>query len=384
MPEVKQSYIRLYNICFSLCFTVMLLGLIELGAFFALRIWDPANRDRLAHDDQPVYQRESWGRKYWEEESESARFTYQSYVGWRQLPYSGQTITVDSELHRKTVNSQCDGSTHTIWMFGGSTMWGTGSPDWETIPSDLANIFVKAGEPVCVWNFGQTGWRNTQELIELELELKRNPRRPDLVIFYDGFNDGYSFYQSGKVDVHMNFDSIREQFEKSSSRRTLTSSFVDLLLSTHTARLIAGAHRTHSWMDGDAIRAHISDAEARKDLEVSYLDNLKVVQALSGKYGFQYAFFWQPLIVAGHKHLTNDEEKIISFYHGRIEEDDIEYRAMSAYLKQSSPPHLFDIADVFDAVSDTVYIDCVHVAPEGNELIAERMYAGLHELGWTK
>ncbi len=383
MAEVKQSHLRLYNICFSVCFTLFLLGVIELGAMVALRFWDPSRVEQLSHDDQPVYRSEPWAREYWAEEGASQKFAYQSYVGWRQIPFSGKTITIDAEMHRKTANATCDGKDPMIWMFGGSTMWGTGSPDWDTIPSALAGILAKSGTPVCVRNFGQTGWRNTQELIELELELKRTQRRPDLVIFYDGFNDGYSFYQSGKIDVHMNFNSIGSQFEKHSSRQTLRSSLLDLLLSTHTARLISKTRPSQSLVSGDTSRTQVNTADAQKDLEVSYLHNLDIVRALAREYGFQYAFFWQPVIFAGHKHFTPDEQKILTFYHSRIDEEDVEYRDMENVLQRGTPQHMFDISNVFDGVSDTVFIDCVHVAPEGNELVAERMLAELHKAGFT-
>ena len=55
-------------------------------------------------------------------------------------------------------------------------MLGTGSPDWETIPSNLARLLDKSGLKACVRNLGQTGWRNTQEVIELLQELRRNSR----------------------------------------------------------------------------------------------------------------------------------------------------------------------------------------------------------------
>lgn len=383
MAEVKQSHLRLYNVCFSVCFTLFVLIVIDLGAMVVLRFWDPSHVAQLDHDSQPVYRSEPWATEYWSEEAASQKFAYQSYVGWRQMPFSGKTITIDAEMHRKTVNATCDGKVPMIWMFGGSTMWGTGSPDWNTIPSALAGILAKSGTPVCVRNYGQTGWRNTQELIELELELKRTPRRPDLVIFYDGFNDGYSFYQSGKIDVHMNFNSISSQFEKHSSRQTLRSSLLELLLSTHTARLISKTRPSQSLVSGDRSWTQVSDAAAETDLEVSYLHNLEMVHALSQQYGFQYAFFWQPVIFAGHKHFTPDEQRILTFYHSRIDEVDAEYRDMANVLQKGTPQHLFDISNVFDGVSDTVFIDCVHVDPEGNELVAERMLAELRKAGFT-
>ncbi len=91
---------------------------------------------------------------------------------------------------------------------------GRGLPDWLTIPSELALEYSNAGGPACVRNFGVLAWVSMQGVVELMLELKRAPRKPDLVVFYDGINDVFSVYQSGKIDVHQNFDHIRDVFEQ--------------------------------------------------------------------------------------------------------------------------------------------------------------------------
>jgi hypothetical protein len=383
MPEVKESHLLFYRLCFSCCFTLGLLVMIEVGSYLVLPFMGHRRSDEPMMSDSSVYQGKPWAQQYWKELNQARKFSYASYVVWRQLPFSGETINVDGDQHRRTLNSNCGGDTYTIWMFGGSTMFATGSPDWGTIPSQLAGVFTNAGAPICVRNFGQTGWRNTQEVIELFLELKRNSRPPNLVIFYDGYNEGYAFYQSGKIDVHMNYDQIREQLERPSRPRR-GGFLLDFLLSTHTARLIRGTQNPQTVLDGYSVPAPppTNEADAKEDLEVSYLRNLDVVRALAGEYGFQYAFFWQPVIFAGHKPLTREEEKIRTFFSSGIYEADVKYREMAEVLRSGTQPHLFDISDVFDNSQQTLYIDYVHVGPEANRLVALRMYDVLHQAGW--
>jgi hypothetical protein len=383
MPEVKESHLLLYRLCFSCCFTLMLLVMIEAGSYLVLRHMGGRHTNEPLMYESSIYQGKPWAQQYWQEASEARKFSYSSYVVWRQLPFSGEMVTVEPDQRRKTLNSTCGTDAYTIWMFGGSTMFATGSPDWGTIPSQLAGLFAKAGVPVCVRNFGQTGWRNTQEVIELILELKSNPRRPNLVVFYDGYNEGYAFDQSGKIDVHMNYDRIREQIERPSRPRR--GGFVlDFLLSTHTGRLITGASRPETALDGYAVPAptRTSQADAKSDLEIAYLRNLDVVRALASEYGFQYAFFWQPVIFAGHKPLTDEEKKIRRFFSSGIYESDVQYREISSRLRSGVTPHLFDISDVFDHCPQTLYIDYVHIGPEGNGIVARRMYDVLQQAGW--
>jgi hypothetical protein len=159
---------------------------------------------------------------------------------------------------------------------------------------------------------------------------------------------------------------------------------LDFLLSTHTARLIRGTQNPQTVLDGYSVPAPppTNEADAKEDLEVSYLRNLDVVRALAGEYGFQYAFFWQPVIFAGHKPLTQEEEKIRTFFSSGIYEADVKYREMAEVLRSGTQPHLFDISDVFDNSQQTLYIDYVHVGPEANRLVALRMYDVLHQAGW--
>jgi lysophospholipase L1-like esterase len=378
VPEVKPSQLLFYNICFACCFTLLLLGVIELTA--ALILPHLGRRGGFDRTQLSPYRGKSWGQQYWAEDFAAGRVSYQSYVGWKQLPYSGETITVGPDMNRATLNSDCRKDAYTVWMFGGSTMWGTGSPDWGTIPSQLAALLGQAGVPACVVNYGQTGWRNTQEVIELMLELKRVQAKPDLVIFYDGFNDGYSLYQSGKVDVHMNYDQVREQIERPSQRKFF-GRLLDFLLTTHTGRLITGARPTRTFLDGGLVPPHTDEALAKNDLEIAYFRNFNFVSALAEQYGFQYAFFWQPMLFAGHKRLTEEEATLRRFYSSRLEGTDVQYRLMADRLRSGAPPHFRDISDVFDDVRDTIYIDFVHVDPDGNRLIAQRMYSELDQSG---
>jgi len=397
MPEVKESHLLLYRVCVSCCLTVVILAAIEAGSYVALSVlearpWLAArvpflsnfvpDPERPKPFESSVYREVPWARQYWKEESER-RVSYASYVGWREVPFSGQTVNVGADQRRRTPDSgDCGGSVKTIWMFGGSTMLGTGSPDWETIPSNLARLLETSGAPACVVNFGQTGWRNSQELIELLQELKRNARRPDLVVFYDGYNDGYAFYQSGKIDVHMNYDIVRKQLERASERR-IGSLLLEAFTRSNTGQLLTGAARRQTTIFGyaSADSRPPNEAEAKLDLEIGYLRNLDVVRALAEQYRFRYAFFWQPVIFAGHKQLTAEEERIRRFFSTGIYEADAQYRQMATLLRSGTIPHLFDLSDVFDAKRETVYIDYVHVGPEGNRLIALRMRDVLKHAG---
>ena len=87
------------------------------------------------------------------------------------------------------------------------------------------------------------------------------------------------------------------------------------------------------------------------------------------------------MIFAGHKPLAAEEERIRRFFSTGIYEADVQYRQMASLFQAGTTPHLFDISDVFDDTRQTIYIDYVHVGPEGNRLIAGRMRDVLLEAG---
>jgi hypothetical protein len=271
---------------------------------------------------------------------------------------------------RRTVPSDCaDEKAYTIWMFGGSTMWGAGVPDWLTIPSLLAKQFEANGRKVCVRNFGEKAWVNTQEMIKLVLEIKQAAHHPDLVVFYDGPADVYETYQSGQAGLHQNFADIRQTLERRSS-----SGGFGYLRETNTAKLFSQQRSAA----GISRRTSNSDPQAlARETVKCYLENVRVIQGLATSYNFHTAFFWEPTLSTGNKPLTTEEKLAASSASkqspGLAELNRITY----AMLQHQAQPPIFPIADALDSASDTIYFDEAHVSAEGNRLIAARMYADI-------
>src|SRR5262249_43078007 len=83
-----------------------------------------------------------------------------------------------------------DPAAFTIFVFGGSTTFGTGVADAETIPAQLPPQFTAApcARPVHVYNFARPGYFSVQERILFE-QLLLAGHHPDLAIFVDGLNE---------------------------------------------------------------------------------------------------------------------------------------------------------------------------------------------------
>ena len=354
-----------FKVCFSIVFTEFLLGIVVTACYIVIK-----GRSRPTLDPRAlssVYKGQPWARRYWQEFEPATRFDYRAYVGWGLVPYHGETIASDQQGFRRTFSSRCDAETYTVWMFGGSAVWGEGSPDWLTIPSQLAMEYSNSGRQVCVRNFGVRGWVSTQEVIDLALELKRAPRKPDLVVFYDGVNDVFSFYQSGEIDVHQNFDHVRDLFEQGGSLRKILENRLSLIF-----RVTSSEHSRLRF---------ITDEEAKLELDTGYLKNMRIVEALAKEYGFDYAFFWQPVILAGHKELSGEEEAIRKVCLQKFPGVDLFFLKIYALVHAEPRPRLFDVSGTLDQQKGTIYIDFAHLGPEGNHLIAARIFQILHQQG---
>jgi lysophospholipase L1-like esterase len=353
----------------------LLLVVVEAGSFLALRaLARRARSTPLAARDMPSYRRHAWAETFWGEQKRQLSLEYHPFGLWRSRPFSGQTIEVDASGVRRTAHVRCAPGDPVIWLFGGSTMWGFGSPDWETIPSLLAKRYADEGRPVCAVNYGEDSWRAAQGVVKLTLELKTASRRPDVVVFLSGCNDVFTpFFLTGRVDRDWDFAQAKPWLEDLAEPGRGSFRFV---LATNTAALV---RRVATQLKGPAPWPGPSDPERlARDVADDFFRDIDVVDALSRGYSFRYASFWQPLAVVGGKRLTAEEQTGVRRQLGLSYEAGREAAARTFALVRARPrPDVHYIADLFDTEAGSLYIDSCHLLPEGNRLVADRIYATL-------
>src|SRR5207248_2759198 len=111
------------------------------------------------------YTSQAWAPVYWHEFSASRRQAYRPYVLWRRPAFSGKTINIDEHGVRLTPGAVCRPSSFKVFVLGGSTVWGTGSADWNTLPAYLQKELQRvSAKPTCVVNFGESAYVSTQSV----------------------------------------------------------------------------------------------------------------------------------------------------------------------------------------------------------------------------
>jgi len=267
------------------------------------------------------YLSQDWAEQYWYEFNLSTKQRYYPYVGWRRAPFKGQTIEIDRNGVRVTPGADCRATSFKVFTFGESSMWGTGSPNWGTIPAYLQKGLEKLRqEPVCVLNFAESAYISMQDVIMLLMQLQSG-NVPDLVLIYSLAGDVGAAYESGRAGVPANLDQIAARFEgrrEPSTAGDRLRSTVNWLRSTYSYLLIdqlmdkltiANPQQKEPTPRKPVTYENMGiDVAKLSDLIVQdYLGNYKIVSALAQKYSFKCFFFIPPMILLGNKPLTPEE-----------------------------------------------------------------------------
>jgi lysophospholipase L1-like esterase len=306
-------------------------------------------------------------------------YEYLPYVIWRVAPSKGSQFGTDDGW-RRTTNSSCGDGAFTIWMFGGSGLWGNYNRDHETIASSLAKYYEDSGEHVCVRNYGQRGWTNTQEVIQLMLELKRVPKAPDLVLFYDGTVDAAVAYESNGSDVHQGYARFKQKFESWGPGHEAGFSYLG---STNTYLALRWlAERLHS--DPVAPPPSLSEADissiARRTLD-NYSQNRRIVSALAARYHFRYVFLVEPFLLTADKPLSAAESAMVR---RRRQDDGTKVvRAIYAAFRARQEHDFVYLGDVFRGRSEQLFTDPQHLGATGSQLMASSIYQIARRLEMT-
>jgi len=354
----------LSKLCVAVTIFLLLVVLGELGSYIYLRFTLPT----VPYADLRV------PAGYLRELRESVQHQYLPFVHFRRRPYQGRFISVDEQGVRQTLNSHCnEAGSLKIWMFGDSVLWGTGVVDRETIPSRLARLYNASGRSVCVKNFAEQGWVSTQELVELLLQLKHSDGPPDFVVFYDGTDEVLLPQAGAPKDIDQSYYRFRDLLETSQAEAKPGLLFLRKSNTVRALNLISqDIHRRLS-----KARPSLSPVEAEtiaQALVDNYQKNLQVVDALARTYGFQPFYFWYPTSSAGKKPLTAEERDFVRRdLQGNLARFQLT-QALYEICRKVHRPNYFYLGNALDDERGQFYLDDAHLTPEGNEIMAEKIF----------
>jgi lysophospholipase L1-like esterase len=281
---------------------------------------------------------------------------YVPYVAWARKPFSGKTITINSEGER-THHLMADQPVKHVRFFGGSTMWGTGVDDRNTIPAH----FNELHQDYRVYNHGQSGFVSRQELARL-INLVNQNAKMDVVIFYDGCNDSHSVCEGiGPINSHREAAKMSEKLEHHwQVTDALTGS-----IRTIIQKVVKGGKEPPSKC--------LKDPAYAKLVASTMVNNWKIAQSVAALGGAEFHAILQPVAVLGQPN--------IEYLKPRASKTNwhVVYPLVQEIKEREHLDWIHDFTDAFD-VKEYIYIDGCHVNGRGNQIIARRLSELLKQL----
>ena len=316
----------------------------------------------------PYFRDKPWADEFWEEQgaAQGGTESYHPYVIWRGAPFEGRYVRVDKAGFRNTPGGTCTDDAYNIVMFGSSALWGWGVPDVGTITAFVQARLQGGDRPVCVRNRAQNAFVSTQDLIEL-VRLVQGGDRIDLAVFFHGFNDASALFETKDAGAHYMVEEIAAKMTGKVEQKGARSF---LARTTATGQLVRNIMSRNDAEPGP--RWSLPEVEVpQKSREAlrAYLTNLDVIRGLSERAGFDVAFFWQPYSGWGVSPGELEGLPGAGSFDGRQQLIRSVYEAVRDIAE--SVPDLHFTADSFVNIDPSVWLDYVHMTPDGNERVAD-------------
>ncbi len=307
-----------------------------------------------------------WAAAYFRD-LEHQGFVQWPFTGVKPVDFTSPYINVDDWV-RRSWEAPVDGARPTVWLFGGSGMFGEGQRDDHTIASEVARLAAADGVPVTVDNYGQRGWVHWQEMLLFEQRLAQVDA-PDLAVFYDGPNDLSAAGRYGDgVPLSLNeyVDGDAPPVELSTQLlggddRSLPAELWDAYVEHSALRKVA----RWAGLVADPAGAQEVDPSGRKELPQETFTSEKIIDIGIGTYRRARDLT---------DHIAAEHGVVVRHFLQPQYYDDLE---PWKYVEQHWPQPSIDLTSSVSARRDEVFIDGVHTNELGARLVAQAMWASL-------
>ncbi len=306
------------------------------------------------------------------DESWSRTFSYEAFTEFKEEPYTGQYVNISEEGFRLGVDQGPWPPVEeniSIFVFGGSTTFGYGLGDEQTVPSYIQKAFNREDEfhDVKVYNFGRGYYFSSQERALLE-RLIVEGQRPDMAIFIDGLNDFY--FQGNEAFFTYRLEQIIKGKWGYLLARGIQDLPISLLVPKSLKENVAGFFIERE--SQPAFDESSEETQARVDEMMDrYIDNAKMIEAIGQAFEIPVLLVWQP--VPFYEYDTS--------YHLFVQEEgfdeqhrytELAYPLMVDYFEvQNHKESHLSCAHIQKDFMEPLYVDKVHYNAKLAEELAE-------------
>jgi len=294
---------------------------------------------------------------------------YRSFIGWRKENANQKYTNISGPYNVR--KSRGEGINNSVWFFGGSTMWGTGASDSQTIPSHFNSLTNRT-----VYNFGEIGWTSRQSLNQL-INVIGDEYSPSVVVFFDGVND--ILYQCRSeinvLPVHGREKIIQNKLKP----LPIHNRILNFIFSPYIAILKKFSFPL-PWVNqinSNQYDCDINQAKARL-IAKHLVNNWQTAYALSKSKDFEFYGILQPTLFT-----TKTNSEYFPTKEIRLNSDlEIQYRTIYPLILMEIERHcetdknfcysFIDGTDWLDGTNN-IFIDFCHINSFGNKVIAQRL-----------
>ena len=265
-----------------------------------------------------------------------------------------------------------------IAVTGGSTAWGVGVTDDQTLPAMLQKLLVDRcqGSKVVVWNAAISAQTSGQERRRFETDVL--PLKPDIHIAFTGFNDIYNSYTGLLPHQNRDYFEVGKHFGAKGVDDFIPEipKLEDYFLRTSYLASLAYFRLTY---DHARVAEAINRRAASTDVTIdSSLRTARIFSNWAEDYGYEFFYVLQPSVYSTGKRLTTNEIAIrksdeeFGNFHSRG------YSKLKDALLRGGGMVNFVDADLAIANEEKdLFIDNVHFGDRGYSMLAEYMASSL-------
>ena len=289
--------------------------------------------------------------------------------------FSCDGVTVKDGL-RLTVDTPVNPS-KTIHIFGGSTVFGTGSKDGETIPSYMQKILNDNGFKIAVKNYGFMTLVASQQLAALKAAKLR---AGDIVLFYDGGNDAFNSFVYGSPEgtiIGYNRNN-KLAFALVKARHYLQSNSAIYRVLGAVKADISGKNSP-----SDAQCSDIPNDSSQDSYINHYFGILSDSKSYAKSKGVQFLHSFQPILGSSNGLSSYESSRVSELLNvdgiARCTQENLlgYYSKLSKnydkYMREVNGLNLSNVFAGSASLFSERYIDWIHMTPAANKKIAEKL-----------
>ena len=299
-------------------------------------------------------------------------YEYEPFTEFRERPFRGKFVNIDPAGFRFSKHQAPwppRPQAINVFVFGGSTTFGTRLPDDETIASYLQEFATAdhPAPPVAIYNFARPAYFSSQEMILFQ-QLLSAGFVPQVAVFVDGLND--FLFADGRPLLTFRFKTFMDGKSESTILADLPMVQAAQKLSQRWSKPEPRAQKSAQ----DDNPALLQGAVDR------WLANKRMIELIAGGFGVRTVFVWQPVPTYKYDlqyHLFVQTSGGTWQYAQRCGSGYPLMEDLRAQGKLGS--NVLWLADIQQDKRENLYVDNIHYTAAFSKEIAAQIYSYLRE-----